>query len=483
MTELRLLERSVARVARQVRRRRMEFYGLRGALYGAVVATLPLLGKGLLGPQAPWIALAAVLAGALAGVLRGLTLALPPGEVARLVDRSLDLKDRVATALEWAGRPDRSPLVDLLVADAERRLEGFEGEGTVRRHWPPEWRLAPLPALALAALLLAPPIPLPTGVLPALWSGGEEESAEERAGKILAEDRPTAKRAPLQRVETMERNLAIRQGSQGTSQAGDLAALFKDTALAVQRPDFQSFLKKGDERLRLLEQVDRLPDLKRDFTQSEYKMVFQKRKQLFGGLRPDQISPQKLRELLEEMERLGRKGGNWAGDVGEGLEALEGGETDRAMEAMEKALSKLRAMEERGRDARGLRGGREDERRGGRGRGERGGGADYSEPDFGEGEGLFAGRGRNPNPKGDPTGRLRSDPYDAAVEGESRSGRKEGYDTNLLGKGANVPSRLQYLGVFGQYRTMMEEAMAREQVPRDYQSHVKEYFEALEERR
>ena len=178
---------------------------------------------------------------------------------------------------------------------------------------------------------------------------------------------------------------------------------------------------------------------------------------------------------------MGRKGGNWGGDTWEGLEALEQGHTDRALEAMEKALSKLRAMEERGRGGRGLRGGREEDRRGARGR-DRGAGGNDIEADLGEGEGLLPGKGRNPNPKGDPTGRLRATPYDAGVEGESRSGRKEGYDTNLLGKGGNVPSRLEYMGVFGQYRKMMEEALAREQVPRDYQTQVKDYFDSLEER-
>src|SRR5205807_338478 len=83
---------------------------------------------------------------------------------------------------------------------------------------------------------------------------------------------------------------------------------FKDTSLANQRPDFNSFMKKGDERLRMLEQTDRMPDLQSDFTNSQYKMVYRKSKALTGGLRPDQISPQKLRELLEELERLGRKG-------------------------------------------------------------------------------------------------------------------------------------------------------------------------------
>ena len=68
------------------------------------------------------------------------------------------------------------------------------------------------------------------------------------------------------------------------------------------------------------------------------------------------------------------------------------------------------------------------------------------------------------------------------MDGEARSGRKAGVDTNLLGRGANLPSRLQYLSVYSQYRKMMEEALAREQVPRDFQTQVKEYFQSLEER-
>src|SRR5262249_42291773 len=104
------------------------------------------------------------------------------------------------------------------------------------------------------------------------------------------------------------------------------------------------------------------------------------------------------------------------------------------------------------------------------------------ESDFPEGEGLFAGRGKSPNPKGDPSQRLRGNPFDVGVEGESRAGRKEGFDTNLLGRGANMPSRLQYLGVIGQYRKMMEEAIAGEQVPRDFQTQVKQYFQSLDER-
>jgi len=260
--------------------------------------------------------------------------------------------------------------------------------------------------------------------------------------------------------------------------------VFKDTALSNQRPDFQSFLKKGDERLKMLEQADRLPDLQSDFTASQYKMLFRKSKEL-GGLRPDQISPKKLKELLEEMERLGRKGGaTWQGDAAEGMEAMEGGQPDRAMDAMQRALEKMRAQEEAGRSGKNLKGGRESGR-GGAGRDKRGAGGEGGGPedqDFGEGEGLLPGKGRSNSPKGEATQRLRGNPYDVGVEGESRRGRKDGYDTNMTGRAGQMGSRLQYLGVIGQYRKMMEDSIARESVPRDYHDQIKDYFQALDER-
>ena len=478
------LERLVSSIARQVRRRRAEYYALRGAFFGALAGCVPLLLKEVLGTSAPFLALGLTCLGAVAGVLVGLSLRLPTVEAARLIDRAFGLQDRVATALEWSQRSDRSPLVDALVADALARVEGLDGRGVVPRRRPREAKLLPVPLLLGLVLTLAPPLPLPSGTLPDFSRPADEaEAPAERAGTLLSDERPKGgKREPLQRAELMERDLMARQGGASQNLAGDLAALFKDTSLGSYRPDFASFLKKGDERLRMLEQVDRLPDLQRDFTQSQYKMVFQKMKALAGGLRPDQISPEKLRELLAEMERMGRKGGNWGGEAWEGMEALEMGQSDRALEAMERALSKMRAMEERNRSGRTLRGGRDDQRQGGRGRDRGSAGLGEFDQDFGEGEGSLPGTGRSAHPKGDPSRRLQANPYDVGVEGEARSGRREGFDTNMLGRGANVPSRLQYLGVYSQYRKMMEEALAQEKVPRDYQAQVKEYFQALEER-
>ncbi len=488
-----VIDRLVADVARQIRLRRAEFYGLRGLRWGAVAAMVPLVLKESLGPWS-FVGAAILLAvGAGAGALWGFLLALPRSEAARLADRGYGLQDRVSTALEWADRPDRTPIVEALVADAAARAGQLGAHHLIPRRIPREAKFVPVPLVLALVLAAAPPIPLPHGRLPnfSVSRDDDEEKAKDRAGDIeQAERRQATRRDPVQRADVQERTLAPRLGGGGQSQPGDLAAVFKDTSLGGRAPDFNSFLKKGDERLRMLEQLDRLPDLQSDFTQSQTKMVFQKAKALRGGLDPNKkVSPEKLRELLNEMERLGRKNGgqgqgNWGGDVFEGMEALEGGQTDRAMEAMERALNKMRSMEERGRDGKGLKGGRENERRGGlrgrdRGTGQGGPG---DEGDFPEGEGLLPGRGKSGAPKGDATARLRGNPFDVGVEGEARAGRKQGIDTNMVGRGAQMPSRMQYMGVLGQYRKMMEESIAREQVPRDFQTQVKEYFQSLDEK-
>jgi hypothetical protein len=490
MPDAAALQRLVSDVARQIRLRRAEYYGLRGLFVGALAAVVPLGLRELLGPLGLGLAAALVGAGTLAGVLYGILLKLPPTDAARLADRGYGLQDRVTTALEWSVRPDRTPLVDALLVDAVSRVERLEGRRIIPRHLPREARFLPLPLLAGALLAVTPPIPLPRGSLPNFSVSREEEQDKpaDRAGDVETAERPkAAKRDAVQRAEMQERTLMPRVGGAGQSQPGDLSAIFKDTSMGGKAPDFNSFLKKGDERIRMLEQVDRLPDLQQDYTQRQAKVVFQRAKALRGGLDPNKVSPDKLRELLNEMERLGRKGGanNWSGDVSEGMDALEGGQTDKALEAMERALSKMRSFEEKGRDGKTLRGGRESDRRSGqrgrdRGAGQQGGPGD--EGDFPEGEGLLPGRGKSPNPKGDATQRLRGTPYDVGVEGESRPGRREGLDTNMIGRGANMPSRLQYLGVLGQYRKIMEEAIAREQVPRDFQTQVKEYFQSLDER-
>ena len=476
------MEDLLRRIRREIRRRRAEFYGLRGAFWGGIAGLVVLLVKQGVGGTAPWVAGGLVLVGALAGLVYGAARRIDRRDTARVADRAFGLHDRVATTLEWAERVDRTPLVEALVADTRARVEALQMKRVVRHELPREARFLPLPLLACLVLALMPPIPMPSGRFPDMLSGGEEDREDRTRSTMLEETTRALAKDALKRSSFEERDFAQRVGGSGATTAGDLSAIFKDTSLANQRPDFNSFLKKGDERLKMLEQMDRVPDLQSDFTSSNYKMVFRKSKALTGGLKPNQISPQKLRELLEEMERLGRKGGNWGGDAMEGMEALEGGQTDRALEAMQKALDKMRAMDDAERSGKGLRGGRENER-GSRSRDRgRGDGMGGDEQDFGEGEGLMPGRGRSGSPKGEATQRLRANPYDVGVEGESRRGKKEGFDTNMTGRGGSMASRLQYLGIIGQYRKQMEDAITREQVPRDYHDQIRNYFQSLDER-
>src|SRR5437773_8391724 len=425
MTESPRIDGLLRRIRGEVRRRRAEYYGVRGAFWGAVGGVAVLLSKHGIGSAAPWIAGARVVVGAGAGIAYGLARRVALADVARVADRAFGLDDRVATTLEWAERPDRTRLVDSLVADTIARVEALEIKRVVRRVVPREARFLAIPVLACVVLAISPPIPMPSGRFPDFLPSGEEEREERAGSSMLEETTRQLSKDPLKRPSFEERDFAQRAGGSGATTTGDLSAIFKDTSLANSRPDFNSFMKKGDERLRMLEQTDRMPDLQSDFTNSQYKMVYRKSKALTGGLRPDQISPQKLRELLEEMERLGRKGGgNWSGDAMEGMEALEGGQSDRAMEAMQKALDKMRAMDEAQRSGKGLRGGRESER-GGRGKDRaRGDGMGPEDQDFGEGEGLMPGKGRSGHPKAEATQRSRANPFDVGGEGESRRGRK-----------------------------------------------------------
>lgn len=481
---------AVQRLTKLIRQRRAVFYGLRGLLWGLTLAVLPVALRSVLGPLTLPLAGAAALGGALAGGAFGLCRRVPSGDAVRLADRAFVLHDRLGTALELLSAPAEGGLAAAAIRDADRHASRLDLRRAVPWRWPREARFLPVPVLVLAVLPYLPPIPIPDVRMPTFTPGAEEEKKAEKAAAPQATERPAAKKVEkVERVEMQEREYAQRQNPDREQGKGDLAAAFKDTNVASKRPDFSSFLKQGDDRIRMLERVDRLPDLQRDFTQSPYKVMFRKSRTLAGGGDPRQMSREKMQQLLDEMNRLGRRmggsggegGGDWGQEMMEGSEALGQGQTSRAMDAMERALNKMRAAEERQRGGKGLEGGKE--RGGQRGRdGQAGRGGDGDPGDFGEGMGSMPGKGTNPGWRGDPTGRLGQNPLDVGVEGQARKGRKDAYDTNMLGRGAQNPSRLPYMTVYSQYRKMMEDALAKESIPLDYRSQVKDYFQSLEER-
>jgi hypothetical protein len=479
---------TLSRLTRLIRQRRALFYGVRGLVWGLCLAIVPVALRATLGFWAFPAAAGLAAGGVLAGILYGILLRVPPTDALGLADRAFDLKDRLATAHDLLGRTDRGTLAAAAIADAEGHAREIALGRAVPWRWPREAKILPAPVLVLAALPYLPPLPMPDISMPSFTPGAEEEKKPEAAGPQQAIERPTPKKTEqVERVEMQDRDYQTRPNPESREHAkGDLAAAFKDTNVATKRPDFSSFLKQGDDRIRLLERVDSLPDLQRDFTQSQYKVMFRKSRSLLSGMDPRQMTPEKLRQLLDEMNRMGRRPGSGAGGEGdwgqemmEGAEALDQGQMSKAMEAMERALQKMRAQEERDRGGKGLQGGRDQDRDGRRGGAGRPG---EDEPDFGEGQGSLPGKGTNPGWRGDPTTRLGQNPFDIGVEGEMRKGRRESYDTNMLGKGAHNPSRLPSMSVVTQYRKMMEEALAKEAIPLDYRSQVRDYFQALEER-
>src|SRR5882672_3079335 len=169
------MEDLLRRIRREIRRRRAEFYGLRGAFWGGMAGLAVLLVKQGVGGTAPWVAGGLVLVGALAGLVYGAARRIDRLDTARVADRAFGLNDRVATTLAWAERADRTRLVDSLVADTVARVEALEVTRVVRRVVPREARFLAIPVLACVVLAISPPIPMPSGRLPDFLPSGEEE--------------------------------------------------------------------------------------------------------------------------------------------------------------------------------------------------------------------------------------------------------------------------------------------------------------------
>src|SRR5258705_4204197 len=215
-----VVERLIADVARQIRLRRAEFYGLRGLLWGSVAAVVPVVLKESLGLWSYVGAGILLLAGAGAGALYGFLLKLPQAEVARLADRGYGLKDRVSTALEWADRADRTPIVEALVADAAARADQLGARRIIPRRVPREAKVVPVPLVLGLVLAADPPIPLPQAALPnfSVARDEDEEKLKERSGDLQqSERRHATRRDPVQRAEVQERTLTPRMGGGGQS--------------------------------------------------------------------------------------------------------------------------------------------------------------------------------------------------------------------------------------------------------------------------
>lgn len=475
------MRRSLRAACRRIRFLR----GLRMAVRGAslcLLAGLPFLPvRSLLPMPAPLLLVALTALGAVGGFALGLLRRLDAFDAARLLDGRLDLRDRLATGVELARLPRRHPV------ETAALVEAAATEPDLRRALPigvPGRDLARAGvALAAALLLLAsPPIP---------WDRAMLAEAPEATTALEEEQAPGPRTAEPPRAAGPLLADAIRPPERGMSQSlvppahatGEEGAEFRDTPLSGRRPDFGSFIRQGDDRLKLLGKTDSLPDLKQDFTRSPYQVAVGRMREMLGERSLKDLSAEELKRLLSELERMGRRG--TSGLYGDDFSMDEGGAgsgREEALRNLERALSQLR---ERGEGRGGSRGGRELEsaRRPPYPGGEDGGeGVDSGESDLdGMGEtGSLPGTGASPGTRGRATPRLRGGTVDTPLRGQARDGPTESYNTNVVGRGDRGTSRLPQTQVMTRYRQMMEEALTKEPIPPDYRDQVKKYFDSLE---
>jgi hypothetical protein len=481
-----LIRTTLGALSRRLRLVRALTACVRFLVVGLAVALVPLTAKGLFPLGGPLAAAALVGGLATLGFLYGLLARLPADHAARLADARLHFKERLTSARELLAEtrpraPDEGDMVRAQLAETALRLREIDAERAFPMRLPAEapWVL-PIAALALALTLL-PPIPLR---LPAAGGDSPDEKGkveEEKAqGKPLEQKLATPAVPDQLFARTNERQVQ-RGPLSAREQKGDLNAVFQDTKMSQQRPDFGSFIKQGDERLKLLARPESIPDLSRDFTQSPYQVMIRRMQEQVRSGRLQGLTWEQIERLLSEMGQSGQRfgGSGLPDDLMSELQQEGGGSTDKMMDALSRALNRLRDRDEAGQGkGRGLREARDGQRGSGKDRGE---GEQGKSEDGGAG-GSLPGTGRSLETRGDPTARIEGEKQDSHLEGDPREGQMEAYETNLSGPGTQNASRLPSMDVFSRYQKMMEEALTKELIPFNYREQVKEYFRSLENR-
>jgi hypothetical protein len=479
MNDRELIQTALRQLTRRLRLVRAVTAGSRFLVVGVLLALAPLLLKGVLPAFAPWAAAGLVAGLTVAGLLYGALIPARPTHVARLADRQLGLKERITCAVEHLAGGDQDEITRAQLAETATRVRTLRPREAFPFRLTPEARMvAPLGALALALALL-PPVPLRLPEPSEAPNAPAAEVAEEARERPL-EQKLAAPALPKEMFRKTERQDVQRGPLAPHNQQGDQAAIFRDTKMSQQRPDFGSFVKQGDERLKMLARSDAIPDLRRDFTQSPYQVMIRRMQQQLRAGSLQGLSWEQIERLLSELgqteQRMG--GSGIADELMREMEGQTGRSTDKMMSALSRALSRLR---DRGDSARGTGKGLRDapsrQEGAGEGKGEGEGGREDGSPG-----GSLPGTEKSLQTRGDAKERIGGDKQDSTLDGDPREGQTEAYDTNLSGLGAQTPSRLPYLDVFSRYRKLMEEALTKEPIPFSYREQVKEYFKALEAR-
>jgi hypothetical protein len=475
-----LILRALARLRRRIRYVRALTAATRFLTVALALAVPPLLLKGLLPGTGPAVALGVLVGLTGAGALYGLVAPLSIARTARLADQRLGLKERLTTALELHAKGPADDLGRAQLGETAACLQEIVPRCAFPFRPDAALRLAAPVAVLTLALALLPPVPFRSESPPDPAEAPEAPAAEASRSRPL-EAKPSRPVLPAESRHKGSAHAVQPTPRSARGQEGDQRAVFRDTKMSQQRPDFGSFVKRGDDRLKLLAKPEALPDLNRDYTQSPYQVMIRQMQSQIRSKGMQGLSWEQVERLLEELGRAQERpgGGEPPDDLLQELQNQRGGSADKLLSALSRAMSRLRDREAGGRgQGKDLREAPGRQTAGGRGAGEEKG-------DGREGDGIGGSKpGSEPSLQtaGAPTPRLGGDKQDAQLEGELREGQTEAYDTNLSGRGAQNASRLPYMDVFSRYKKQMEEALIKEPIPFSYREQVREYFKALEVR-
>lgn len=448
--------------------------GCRWLLYSLLGALPLLLLKSLLPLPPLLLVLGVILMGTAAGVISGLMQPVAPLDLARLVEERLHLQARLSTAIEAYRSGDRSPLAQALYRDALRVLPAKVGKEILPLRLPGELRHLLPTAIAVLLLLYTPPLSFYRLAESPLTPERDQGNGEEPRGELDGAQGPL-RTERVEPPEVTDRLWSLGKPPSPAPLRGEMAPLFKDSPLSEERPDFSSFLREGDDRMKLLGRSKAIPNLRGEALKSPYQIVVEKMRELTGDGGIHRLTPEEMQRLLADLQRMGKRGGSRSGR-GPVLDAedLRGLTPEGMREALERALDEMRAREESP-----LRG---SELSKGPGPSE-GRGPEGEEGSEDEAFGSLPGTGRSEALKGDLSPRLRATPEAIGLRGQWRDGRSEAYHTNLLGVGEGGRPTLPQVDVLTRYRQMMEEVLSREPIPPDYREQVKSYFDSLERSR
>lgn len=281
------------------------------------------------------------------GLLRRVSLL----DAASLADRKLGLKERMSNAVIFADRPEASPLVPALVADAAKHAEDLSPTAVLpyRGSRPARWSL--LAAALVAAAWVAPRFP--AGRTAGQIAVRKEMRSEgQRLGEVAAKAQQQAKAKNLQKPQELAKKLQKLARELEKAKLSKKEALLKSGKLAAELREAQKLaaLQAGTQGLSRVAESLRdvsfetlaMQDIARAAREQRADEMAAKLSKLAQDLRAGKLSPADRRKLAEDLNQMAEAAeaggmGDMAQALREAASAVEQGRDQAAAEAIKRA--------------------------------------------------------------------------------------------------------------------------------------------------